>query len=177
MCVSCPLWLALQKRCDDHIFASDREFSLNCGRFMCVRHHKLRKMEAFMIFGSLMAAVALAAGVHADGQNETESAALAEALAGFERSGETRVCLSTYRIDQITPVDDNNWLVTTRGNDTFLNTVSRGCQNADSNFSFLQYRSNGRLCRGDIVQVVASSTGLPEGSCSLGSYELLTPVE
>ena len=126
-----------------------------------------------MIFQTAIAAFALSLGAHGDEQSD----ALTAALEGFERSGETRVCLSSYQIDQITPVDDENWIVTTRTRDTYLNTVSRGCRNADSSFNYLQYRSNGRLCRGDIVQVVASSGHFPHGSCSLGSYEALTPVE
>ncbi len=129
------------------------------------------------MFGSLIAAVALVSGAHAEGHNDEESAALAEALAGFERSGETRTCLPINRIEQITPVDDNNWLITTRSRDTYLNTVSRGCRNADSSFTYLQYRSTGQLCRGDIVQVMGSATRLPEGSCSIGVHERLTPVE
>ncbi len=133
-----------------------------------------------MVFGSLVMAVAMAAGAHGDGHGEEAemSAALAEALAGFERTGETRSCLSTYSIDEIDPIDDSHWMVTTRGRGTFLTEVSRGCRNADNGFTYLQYQvTGGRLCRGDIVRVMSQSGGFVEGSCSLGDYEELSPVE
>lgn len=127
-----------------------------------------------MVFSVLVASVLTLASQSDDhGQSE----ALTEALAGFERSGESRSCLSSYQIDDINPVDDFHWLVTTRRRDTYLTQVSRGCRNADSSFTYLQYRGRGQLCRGDIVEVRDSGTQMQQGACSLGSYELLTPVE
>jgi len=122
-----------------------------------------------------MAATACAAVV----EEVEDNTALAEALAGFERSGETVSCLSTTRIDDIDPIDETHWLVTLRSGDTYLNTVSRGCSRAGSSFTYLQYRTTGsRLCRGEIVRVIDdSSSGISSGSCSLGVYEELTPIE
>jgi hypothetical protein len=112
------------------------------------------------------------------GDDHAGSSALDEALAGFERSGETRSCLSVRLIDEIKPVDDTHWLVTTRGRETYLNTVSRGCRNADSSFTYLQYSTpTSSLCRGEIVRVVDSSSRFTQGSCSIGDFEILTPVE
>lgn len=126
--------------------------------------------------------LAVALGVAAAGVSRADEpedgAALAAALAGLERSGETVSCLSTRRIDNINPVDDRNWLITTRGGPTYLNTVSRGCFNADSPFSYLRYRTSGTsLCRGEFVEVVDSSAGFVQGSCSLGHFEELIPIE
>lgn len=127
-----------------------------------------------MVMSALIASL-LVLGTSSDDRGFGE--ALIEALAGLERSGETRSCLSSYQIDYIDPVDDHHWLITTRGRDTYLTEVSRGCRNADSSFTYLQYRSRGQLCRGDIVHVIDSGTRMQQGACSLGEYELLTPVE
>lgn len=131
-----------------------------------------------MDFGSLIVALALVSGAHADDHVEDASTALDEALAEFEVSGDARSCLSSRSIDEIDPIDDENWLVTTRGRGTFLNTVSRGCSDAGGPFTYLQYTvRGGQLCQGDIVRVIDSSSRFSRGSCSLGEYQLLTPVE
>ncbi len=128
-----------------------------------------------MVFSAFIASVLL---LGASGDDHGQSEALTEVLAGFERSGETRSCLSVRNIDQIDPIDDTHWLVTTRGRDTYLTEVGRGCRNADSNFTYLQYRVTiGQLCRGDIVDVVDQGTNMRQGACSIGAYERLTPVE
>ena len=128
-----------------------------------------------MVFSALIASVLL---LGASGDDHGQSEALTEALAGFERSGETRSCLATFQIDEIDPIDDTHWLVTTRGRDAYLTEVGRGCRNADSNFTYLQYRLSGnRLCRGDIIDVVDQGTNMRQGACSIGAYERLTPKD
>ncbi len=129
-------------------------------------------------------ALAVAAGLAAtacatqSGETDDDTSALEEALAPFERSGETISCLPTRRIDNINPIDEQNWLVTTRNGETYLNTVSRGCFNADRPFTFLSYRvTGGRLCRGEIIRVMDTASRMARGSCSLGDYEELIPIE
>lgn len=128
-----------------------------------------------MVFSALFATVFI---LSASGDDHGQSEALNEALAGFERSGEIRSCLSVRRIDQINPVDETHWLVSTRGRDTYLTEVRRGCQNADSNFTYLQYSlTGGQLCQLDIVDVVDRGTNMRQGACSIGAFELLTPKD
>jgi hypothetical protein len=138
-------------------------------------------MELSMAFRSLALALVLGLPVAACAtvaEEAEDDTALAEALAGFERTGETVSCLSTRQIDDINPINDENWLITTRDGDTYLNTVSGGCFNADSPFTYLAYRTTGsRLCRGDVVRVMNSSSRSVQGSCALGEYEELRPIE
>jgi hypothetical protein len=138
-------------------------------------------MELSMAFRSMALALLLGLPVAAcaTGAEETEdNTALAEALAGYERTGETVSCLSTRQIDDIDPIDDEHWLITTRSGETYLNTVSRGCFNADSAFTYLAYSTTGnRLCRGELVEVLNSSSRMTQGSCALGAYEELRPIE
>jgi hypothetical protein len=128
---------------------------------------------------ALALATGMAATACATQAGETDDAsALEEALAQFERSGETISCLPTHRIDNIDPIDEQNWLVTTRAGETYLNTVSRGCFNADRPFTYLSYSvPGGQLCRGEIVRVIDSSSRMARGSCGLGDYEELIPIE
>ena len=75
------------------------------------------------------------------------------------------------------PLDDSRWLVTTRGGDTYLNEVSRGCFGAASPFSYIEYRvPGGQLCRGEIIRVVDQSAQTVRGACGLGEYQRLEPV-
>lgn len=131
-----------------------------------------RSMALALVLGLPVAACVTVA-------EETEdNTALAEALAGYERTGETFSCLSTQQIDDIDPIDDEHWLITTRGGDTYLNTVSGGCFNADSAFTYLTYNTTtSRLCRGELVRVIDSTSRMVQGSCALGAYEELRPIE
>lgn len=131
---------------------------------------------------SLTAATVLTAGLIAGcatGESGMSREAEAdERLAEFTATGETRSCLSTRRIDQIEPLDDTRWLVTELGGNTYLNEVSRGCSNAARAFTYIEYQTpSGRLCRGEIVRVRDQSTDIVNGSCGLGEYQELEPVE
>ena len=103
---------------------------------------------------------------------------LEAALAGFERSGEFRRCVNTRTIESIDTIDETHWLVEMRTGETYLNIVHGRCNDADSPFTALQYSlTSTQLCRGEIVRVIDTSSDFIRGSCSLGEYELLTPVE
>ncbi|MGJ3232659.1 MAG: hypothetical protein ACFE0P_12780 [Oceanicaulis sp.] len=106
------------------------------------------------------------------------SAAAADRLAGFEATGEAMACLNTRRIDQIDPLDERHWLVTTTNGEAYLNRVGPGCNSADRAFTYLAYDTpTGQLCRGEIVRVIDSGSNIAAGSCGLGEYERLIPVE
>ncbi|MCH8489990.1 MAG: DUF6491 family protein [Oceanicaulis sp.] len=125
------------------------------------------------VMGAAVIALGLSAAAHSQSTQERADARLAQ----FTETGESRSCLSTTRIRSITPLDDSRWLVTTRGGDTYLNEVSRGCFGASSPFSYIQYRiPGGQLCRCEIIRVVDTSSNMSRGACGLGEYQRLEPV-
>lgn len=100
------------------------------------------------------------------------------ALARYERTGETRNCVSTRRIDRIEPLSERVWLFEMRGGEDYLNVVSRGCSGADSAFTYLQYETSGtQLCASQIVRVIDQPSDSPRGSCGLGPFERLDRLE
>lgn len=118
-----------------------------------------------LVFGVCASAVAA-------GSKSSDRAA--ERLAEFERTGEMTNCMSTRRINTITALDDNHFLVRVSANKYYLNEVSR-CSGASSSFNRLQYRTHGgQLCRNEIIKVVDNSSGFTVGSCGLGGFERLT---
>lgn len=130
----------------------------------------LRSIHACLVSGAvlLIAGPALA-------QEPTERAA--ERLAQYEATGETRTCISTSRIGSMIALDDNHFLVEMRGGEVLLNRVRGRCNQAASAFTRMEYRVTGsQLCRGDIINIVDNSSGLWSGSCSLGDFEVLVPV-
>lgn len=125
----------------------------------------------------VMGAAVIALGLGAAAQSQSAEERADARLSQFTQTGETRSCLSTTRIRSITPLDDSRWLVTTRGGETYLNEVSRGCFGASSPFSYIEYRvPGGQLCRGEIVRVVDQSAHMTRGACGLGEYQRLEAV-
>lgn len=128
--------------------------------------------------GAGLGALVLQACASTTGMEAEPSPEAAEILAGFERTGETSTCLNTRRIDTIEPLDDRHWLVEMLNGETYLNVVGRGCFGAASSFTYLAYETpTGQLCRGEIVRVVDNGAAGSRGSCGLGDYERLTPIE
>lgn len=131
----------------------------------------LRSMSACLVSGVML----LGAG-SATAQEPSQRAA--ERLAQFEQTGESRTCLSMSRISSIRPLDDSYFLVEVRGSGTWLTTMRGRCNQAASPFTYIQYSvPASQLCRGDIVQVVDSSTQMFAGSCSFGDFERLIPLD
>lgn len=111
---------------------------------------------------------------------EAPEAAVGDVLTaqGYERTGETRTCLSTARIDHIDPITERLWLVETVGGEIYLNQVSPGCHEADSDLTYLFYETGtGRLCENQIVRVFGQAADIQRGACGLGEFERLRPVE
>lgn len=121
-----------------------------------------------------------AAGCATQAAAEREDARAAEAdavLADYRATGETRSCLSLRSIDDIEPLDETRWLITMNNGDAYLNEVSRGCRQAASDFTYLQYSTpTGSLCSSEIVRVVDRGGDTVVGSCSLGQHQTLEPI-
>jgi hypothetical protein len=132
----------------------------------------------FPAAGAGLAALTLQACAPGEMMEPDMSAEAAQTLAAYALTGETQSCLSTIRIDEIKPLDERHWLVETVNGDMYLNRVSRGCSGADRSFTYLQYEiPTGRLCRGEIIRVIDNGSNMVQGSCGLGEYERLSPIE
>lgn len=97
-----------------------------------------------------------------------------ERLADFERTGDTRTCLSLRAIDRIQPLDERHFLVRVGLNDYYLNEISGRCGGAGRLNNRIQYTTSlTQLCRNEIITIVDNTTGFTVGSCGLGSFERL----
>lgn len=116
----------------------------------------------------------LAAGAAVASEDAELSAKAAERLAKFERTGDMRNCLSLASISQITPLSETLFLVRVGASDFYLNEVSGRCENADSAFTRIEYRTSlSQLCRGELIHVIDNGTGMFAGACGLGAFEKL----
>ncbi|TRO95185.1 hypothetical protein FKB34_09660 [Glycocaulis profundi] len=101
-----------------------------------------------------------------------------DALEGFRQTGQTQSCVALNRVRSMKPVDETRMLVEMRGGATYLNTLRSRCSNIDRSYTYIEYRTTGsQLCQGEILTVVDQGSRMMTGSCSLGAYELLEPVE
>lgn len=118
-------------------------------------------------------------GTSAMASAQEPSEAAAERLAQFERTSETENCVSLRRLRSIQPLDDHHFLIEMRNGDMYLNVVNGRCNRAASAGTYLQYTTSGsQLCRNEIIDVVDNGgAGMLSGSCGLGEFEALTPVD
>ncbi|KPP82692.1 MAG: hypothetical protein HLUCCA04_01120 [Oceanicaulis sp. HLUCCA04] len=118
-------------------------------------------------------------GTSAMASAQEPSEAAAERLAQFERTGETVNCVNLTRLRSIQPLDDSHFLIEMRGGDMYLNVTTGQCNRAASAGTYLQYSTPGsQFCRNQIIDVVDNGgSGMLSGSCALGEFEALTPVD
>lgn len=87
-------------------------------------------------------------------------------------------CLPHYRADNMVVIDDNTVLFR-NGRTVYRNDFQGGtCSRLGSGFYALLTRSSGGtgLCRGDIAEVVDTTSGMQVGSCVLGDFVPYTRV-
>lgn len=97
---------------------------------------------------------------------------------GYELTGETRQCLTARRVDAMDPINEDAWLITLRNGGVYVNQLNGTCRAALRNFTYFQYDLHGgQLCRGEIVRIMDQGSNTVRGSCSLGSFEELRPIE
>jgi len=95
-------------------------------------------------------------------------------VAGFMRTGETKLCLSNRQIDSTKILNKQQILFKMKGGDTYLNETE-GCPGL-SRHSALSYEVyGGQVCNTTIVTLLEpAGTGLqPRGSCLLSKFEKL----
>lgn len=126
----------------------------------------------------LAATLMLAAGLGlAQAQDPSESGDL-YVPEGYELTGESRQCLSARRVDSVTPLTEEAWLVRVGPGQAYLTRISGVCPAAMRSFTYLQYEVHGgQICRGEIVTVKDRDTHMFAGSCSFGRFEQMRRVE
>ena len=110
------------------------------------------------------------------GRTAEAEAHLDKVLAG-KAAGKPINCLPHYRANDMVVIDDNT-VVFKDGRTAYRNDFQGGaCSNLGSGFYALVTRTSGGLglCRGDIAQILDTSSGMTVGSCVLGDFVPYTP--
>ncbi|HUE79894.1 MAG TPA: hypothetical protein VMN38_09720 [Sphingomicrobium sp.] len=105
------------------------------------------------------------------GRSAEADAHLQELIAG-KVPGQGRACLPHYRANNMVVIDDNT-VVFDSGRTVYRNDFQGGaCSRLGSGFYAMLTKTSGGtgLCRGDIAQVVDTTTGITVGSCVLGDF-------
>ena len=104
------------------------------------------------------------------GRSAEADANLEKLIAG-KTAGPGRACLPHHRSGNMVVIDDNT-VVFDSGRTVYRNDFQgTQCSHLGSGFYALVTRTSGTgLCRGDIAQVVDTSSGMPVGSCVLGDF-------
>lgn len=92
-------------------------------------------------------------------------------LAG-KTAGQPQTCLPSYRSNDMVIVDERTILFRDGANRYWRTDIQGGCIGLGRPSTALVTRSFGGtgLCRGEIAQIVDTSTGMTVGSCSLGDF-------
>lgn len=101
---------------------------------------------------------------------EKEQTKLDKRLEG-RTAGEARSCIGRNDQREMTVVSDDILIFGSRrnANTIYVNKPHGGCRNADRNI--LSYsRTISSLCRGQIVQLIDSTTGMAMDSCAFGEF-------
>lgn len=135
----------------------------------------LNAFKSLTLRTAVWVALASVGVAHAQSDSEPEGGALPQ---GYELSGDTRQCLMATQIDTIDPITEAAWLVTAQGGKVYLNRPQGMCASATRHFTYMQYNIHGgQLCRGEIVRILDQVSHAIQGSCSLGVFEELRPIE
>ena len=124
------------------------------------------------ILAPLIASFALAGcGVVGD-QPRTARAEthLTRALSG-KVAGKAVDCLPAFRSNDMSVIDDNTILFRDGRSTVYRNDPPGGCRPIGApGYALVTHIFGPSLCRGDIAQVVDTSTGMFAGSCVLGDF-------
>jgi len=94
-----------------------------------------------------------------------------ESLLAGRVAGPPVNCVQTYRADNMITIDDNTVVFKDGGTYYRNDFQGGGCPNLARGRAALVTRTVGTgLCRGDIAQVLDTSTGMTIGSCVLGDF-------
>jgi hypothetical protein len=123
---------------------------------------------AFIVIAA--AAATCASSAISEPRTPKAEAALAKALAG-KVAGAPVHCLPPLRTTGMTIIDDNTILFRRNSKLVYRNDPPGGCSPLSrGRFALVTKTIGSGLCRGDIAQVVDTSTGFPAGACALGDF-------
>lgn len=119
----------------------------------------------------LMAAAATACTTAPEEPRTAKAEAHLQKLLAGKSAGPAISCLSHHRADNMVVVDDNT-VVFRDGATVYRNDFQGGqCSRLGSGFYAMYTRTSGTgLCRGDIAQVIDTTSGMSVGSCVLGDF-------
>ncbi|WP_300973436.1 DUF6491 family protein [Sphingomonas sp. LHG3406-1] len=121
-----------------------------------------------------LAAAGTLASCATNGQPPARSAAAQQELSRWLDGrvvGRPQSCLPTFRNQDMTIIDESTILFRDGANRVWRNDVNGPCSGLGRPGTALVTRQTGsQLCRGEIAQVVDTSTGFIVGSCSLGDF-------
>ena len=136
-------------------------------------------MNRFVLPATALAAVALVAGCtyqqaypgrsYQEQRSPAAMADLARSLNG-RIAGRPQDCLSRFAARDMRVIDDNAILYRD-GTTTYLNEPPGGCPGLGRPGNAMVTRSSSsELCRGEIIQIIDTSSGIFNGSCTLGEF-------
>lgn len=131
-----------------------------------------RGVEGKIMIGKLClsaAAVMVAAGGLGADDTGKESK-FDKVMAKYERTGETRRCVSPHRLKGSRILDDTHILFEVSPKRAYLNTLPRQCRSLKFNQGITYTVRGGQLCFNDMFQVFDSNLR-PWASCSFGKFE------
>lgn len=104
------------------------------------------------------------------GAEEAKVSKFDKVMAKYERTGETKRCVSPHRLKGSRILDDTHILFEVSPKRAYLNTLPRQCRSLKFNQGITYTVRGGQLCFNDMFQVF-DSTLRPWASCSFGKFE------
>lgn len=98
-----------------------------------------------------------------------EQAQLAQLTAG-KVAGPPISCLQHYQTDDMITVNESTIAFRHGRSRVYLNGMQGGCPNLRPPYALLTKSTTAQLCRGDIAEVVDTSTHMTVGSCVFGDF-------
>ena len=119
---------------------------------------------------------ALGAAVIGLGATATAGDSAADVLSKYEKTGADETCLNLSHVRDSDPLDDHAIMFELRGGDMYLNELDGRCTGLERERRFSYKTSQNKICKGDII-TVTDNFGNFRGSCSLGAFEKISPIE
>ena len=131
-----------------------------------------------LIGTALLAAVVAGCASNAPnyGERTPEAQQLLASYLDGKAAGPAQSCLPHYRANDQIAVDEYTILYRDGSNRVWRTEMQGGCIGLGRPGTAIVVRTSGSLglCRGEIAQVVDTSTGMTVGSCSFGDFVLYT---
>tara|TARA_R110002096_G_scaffold213124_7_gene400574 strand:- start:41 stop:475 length:435 start_codon:yes stop_codon:yes gene_type:complete len=127
-----------------------------------------------MIGKLCLSAAALMIGAGGLGADDAKEVSKFDKVMGkYERSGETRRCVSPARLKGSRILDDTHILFQVSPKKAYLNTLPRQCRSLNIHDAITYTVRGGQLCTNDTFRVL-DMTLTPGASCSFGTFEKVT---